>query len=79
MRPLHKVCDLITALLALPFPLPDEVLILRSSLQACMVHFARAILWNVLSTALACGESQLRAAVFALIQRPCEAAGPVGA
>jgi hypothetical protein len=39
----NQVCDPITALLAFLLPLQDQALILRSSLQARMVHFARAI------------------------------------
>jgi hypothetical protein len=74
-----QVCNLVTALVALPFPLQDQALIQRSSLQVRMAHFAHAIPWNVLSAPLARVEAQLRAAVFTLIQRPCEAAGPIAA
>jgi hypothetical protein len=48
-----QVCNLITALLALPLPLQNQALILRSSLQARMAHFARAIPWSVLSALMA--------------------------
>jgi hypothetical protein len=49
-----------TALLALPLPLQDQALILLSSPQGYMPHFACAITWNVISLSLARVEVQLR-------------------